>query len=90
MALREGSANAIKHGNRQDVGKHVHLEMDVVGDTLVIAIRDEGAGSIRRRSEIRSRRRIASRRRAAGSSTCARSWTTCASQRHAAGGMEIV
>jgi len=44
MALREALANAIKHGNRQDLGKHVHLEMDVVGDTLVIAIRDEGAG----------------------------------------------
>jgi serine/threonine-protein kinase RsbW len=44
MALREALANAIKHGNRQDLTKHVHLEMDVVGDTLVIAIRDEGIG----------------------------------------------
>lgn len=44
MALREGVANAIKHGNRQDTSKHVHLEMDVVADTLVISIRDEGAG----------------------------------------------
>ena len=31
MALREALANAIKHGNRQDLSKHVHLEMDVVG-----------------------------------------------------------
>lgn len=44
MALREALANAIKHGNQQDLSKHVHLEMDVVGDTLAIAIRDEGAG----------------------------------------------
>ncbi len=28
----------------QDTSKHVHLEMDVVADTLVISIRDEGAG----------------------------------------------
>ena len=44
MAVREAVANAIKHGNRQDLSKHVHLEMDVVADTLVIAIRDEGEG----------------------------------------------
>jgi len=44
MALREALANAIKHGNQQDLSKHVHLEMDVVGDTLAISIRDEGAG----------------------------------------------
>lgn len=44
MALREGLANAIKHGNRQDVSKRIHLEMDVVGENLQISIRDEGAG----------------------------------------------
>ena len=44
MAVREAVANAIKHGNRQDLSKHVHLEMDVVADTLVISIRDEGEG----------------------------------------------
>ena len=44
MALREGLANAIKHGNRQDTSKHVHLEMDIVGETLAISIRDEGPG----------------------------------------------
>ena len=44
MAVREAVANAIKHGNRQDLSKHVHLEMDVVGNTLVISIRDEGEG----------------------------------------------
>jgi serine/threonine-protein kinase RsbW len=44
MAVREAVANAIKHGNGQDLSKHVHLEMDVVADTLVISIRDEGGG----------------------------------------------
>jgi serine/threonine-protein kinase RsbW len=44
MAVREAVANAIKHGNRLDASKHVHLEMDVVADTLVISIRDEGEG----------------------------------------------
>jgi serine/threonine-protein kinase RsbW len=44
MALREALANAIKHGNKQDLEKRVHLEMDIVGDTLAISIRDEGPG----------------------------------------------
>jgi serine/threonine-protein kinase RsbW len=44
MALREALANAIKHGNRQDVSKRIHVEMDVVGGNLQISIRDEGEG----------------------------------------------
>ncbi|MDQ5870910.1 MAG: ATP-binding protein [Acidobacteriota bacterium] len=44
MALREALANAIKHGNHQDVSKRIHLEMDVVGENLQITIRDEGDG----------------------------------------------
>src|SRR5688500_20382247 len=32
MALREALANAIKHGNRQDAAKRIHLEMDVVDE----------------------------------------------------------
>jgi serine/threonine-protein kinase RsbW len=44
MALREGLANAIKHGNLQNATKRVDVEMEVVGDTLQIRIRDEGAG----------------------------------------------
>jgi serine/threonine-protein kinase RsbW len=44
MAWREALANAIKHGNRQDLSKRIHLEMNVVGDNLKIAIRDEGEG----------------------------------------------
>jgi serine/threonine-protein kinase RsbW len=44
MALREALANAIKHGNGEDLAKRVHLEMDVKGHTLRIRIRDEGTG----------------------------------------------
>ena len=44
MALREALANAIKHGNAQDLDKRVHLEMDVTDQTLTIRIRDEGVG----------------------------------------------
>lgn len=44
MALREALANAIKHGNAQDLAKRVHLEMDVTDHTLTIRIQDEGAG----------------------------------------------
>src|SRR6478672_11261604 len=44
MALREALANAIKHGNAQDLGKRVHLEMEVVDDTLRVRVRDEGSG----------------------------------------------
>jgi serine/threonine-protein kinase RsbW len=44
MAVREAVANAIKHGNHLDLSKNVHIEMDVVADTLAICIRDEGEG----------------------------------------------
>jgi serine/threonine-protein kinase RsbW len=44
MAVREAVANAIKHGNRLDLSKNVHVEMDLVADTLAICIRDEGEG----------------------------------------------
>jgi serine/threonine-protein kinase RsbW len=44
MALREAVANAIKHGNQMDLSKNVHVEMDVVADTLAVCIRDEGEG----------------------------------------------
>jgi serine/threonine-protein kinase RsbW len=44
MALREALANAIKHGNRQDLAKQVEVEMDVVDGTLQILVRDAGEG----------------------------------------------
>jgi len=44
MALREALANAIKHGNEQDLEKRVHVEMRVDQNTLEVRIRDEGSG----------------------------------------------
>jgi serine/threonine-protein kinase RsbW len=44
MALREALANAIEHGNRQNLGKRVHVELNVTGQTLEMRIRDEGEG----------------------------------------------
>ncbi len=44
MALREALANAIKHGNAQDLEKRVHLEMGVADSILRIRIQDEGLG----------------------------------------------
>lgn len=44
MALREGVANAIKHGNRGDSEKRVSLTLQVEEDVFRMAIADEGGG----------------------------------------------
>ena len=44
MAVREGVANAIKHGNRLDLKKKVCATFELQGNELAITIRDEGAG----------------------------------------------
>jgi serine/threonine-protein kinase RsbW len=44
MAVREGVANAIKHGNRLDIRKRVFTTFDVKDSHLSIYIRDEGEG----------------------------------------------
>ena len=44
MAVREAVANAIKHGNRLDVGKKVIATFDLRGPELEIRILDEGQG----------------------------------------------
>ena len=49
VAVRESVINAIKHGNRNDVGKRVHveftpLESSDVPQGVVIRVRDEGPG----------------------------------------------
>jgi serine/threonine-protein kinase RsbW len=44
VAVREAVANAIKHGNAQDPGKQVQVDLAVEGDDLVIQVKDEGAG----------------------------------------------
>ena len=44
MAVREAVANAIKHGNKLDVKKKVHVAFDLRGAELEISITDEGEG----------------------------------------------
>jgi len=44
MALEEAVMNAIKHGNRRDVAKKVHIEVDCNCNKLEMTVRDEGAG----------------------------------------------
>src|SRR5687767_16029815 len=44
MAVREAVANAIKHGNKLDVGKRVNATFDLRGTALEITISDEGQG----------------------------------------------
>ncbi len=44
LAVREAVANAIKHGNKQDPDKQVHVDLLLEGDELIIRIADEGAG----------------------------------------------
>jgi serine/threonine-protein kinase RsbW len=44
MAVREGVANAIKHGNRLDERKRVYATFEVANSHLAIRIRDEGEG----------------------------------------------
>jgi len=44
VAVREAVANAIKHGNAQDPGKQVHVDLFREGDDVVIQVEDEGTG----------------------------------------------
>ncbi|HVR30828.1 MAG TPA: ATP-binding protein [Thermoanaerobaculia bacterium] len=44
IAVREAVANAIKHGNLQDPGKKVEIDLRVEGEELVISVLDEGLG----------------------------------------------
>lgn len=44
LAMREGVANAMKHGNRFDESRTVEVRFTRSGDTLRIEIEDEGEG----------------------------------------------
>ena len=44
IAVREAVANAIKHGNSQDPGKQVLVDLSLEGEDLVIRVQDEGEG----------------------------------------------
>lgn len=44
LVLDELMSNAIKHGNKNELHKKVHLNVEVHNQTLVIQVRDEGEG----------------------------------------------
>ena len=44
LALEEGMTNAIKHGNKLDPAKKVHVEYSVTAKQAEIVIEDEGPG----------------------------------------------
>lgn len=44
LAFDEAVANAIKHGNKMDFAKKVHIRFDVNGTRAVIEVEDEGQG----------------------------------------------
>ncbi len=44
LSLEEGIINAIKHGNRNDPQKSVHIEWYISDEKVRVEIEDEGAG----------------------------------------------
>ena len=44
VAVRESVVNAIKHGNKQDESKRVHVRFTVHEKALEVEVRDEGRG----------------------------------------------
>jgi serine/threonine-protein kinase RsbW len=44
IAVTEVVSNAIKHGNRGDISKKVHIEFILDDDKVKVVIRDEGKG----------------------------------------------
>jgi serine/threonine-protein kinase RsbW len=44
LSVTEATTNAIKHGNKNDINKMVNIDVDVVGDYLLISVKDQGAG----------------------------------------------
>ncbi len=44
VAVRESVVNAIKHGNRQNEAKRVHLRFTIHNRALEVEVRDEGGG----------------------------------------------
>jgi serine/threonine-protein kinase RsbW len=47
LALEEGMTNAIKHGNKHDPAKNVHVDYSVTAKQFEITIEDEGPGFTR-------------------------------------------
>ena len=47
LALEEGLMNAVKHGNKLDAGKTVHVEATITAKSVTITIEDQGPGFAR-------------------------------------------
>jgi serine/threonine-protein kinase RsbW len=44
LALQEAAANAFRHGNRSDPGKHVRISFLVKPDEVLVSVEDQGRG----------------------------------------------
>ena len=44
LALEEALINAVKHGNKMDPDKRVHIDYEINDEKLIIAVTDEGLG----------------------------------------------
>jgi serine/threonine-protein kinase RsbW len=44
LAIEEAIVNAIKHGNRRDLSKSVHVSWSVCSQRVVVSVEDEGPG----------------------------------------------
>ncbi|HXK11963.1 MAG TPA: ATP-binding protein [Vicinamibacteria bacterium] len=44
VAVRESVVNAIKHGNKQDEAKRVHVQFTIHERALEVQVRDQGSG----------------------------------------------
>lgn len=44
LAIEEALVNAIKHGNRRDAAKQVHIGWSVGPERVVVSVEDEGPG----------------------------------------------
>ena len=44
VAVRESVVNAIKHGNKQDEAKRVHLQFTLLDRALEVQVKDQGQG----------------------------------------------
>ena len=44
VVFREATTNAIQHGNQNDIEKVVTIEMELIGNLLIVLFQDEGEG----------------------------------------------
>lgn len=44
LALEEAMTNAVRHGNKGDESKHIHVRWAITPQVAVICVRDEGCG----------------------------------------------